>query len=163
MIIGYEQHGYGVKAMIVFHQMQKARFLPNGISYTGVLHSCSHCGFVEEGKQYFRSMDMEYGISPEPSCMAKDDVGENQYVVLTEVIVIVQSGAEIVICDQPILTKDFHDFDYQLQLQYQEVDELQINIEEEQRNLVEEMRTSIDENRTGVEYGTEGPEAMALD
>lgn len=69
MIIGYEQHGYGVKAMIVFHQMQKARFLPNGISYTGVLHSCSHCGFVEEGKQYFRSMDMEYGISPEPSCM----------------------------------------------------------------------------------------------
>ncbi|XP_022898942.1 THO complex subunit 7A-like [Olea europaea var. sylvestris] len=43
------------------------------------------------------------------------------------------------------------------------VDELQINIEEEQRNLVEEMRTSIDENRTGVEYGTEGPEAMALD
>lgn len=44
-----------------------------------------------------------------------------------------------------------------------QVDELQINIEEEQRNLVEEMRTSIDENGTGVEYGTEGPEAMALD
>ncbi|CAA3029118.1 Hypothetical predicted protein [Olea europaea subsp. europaea] len=51
---------------------------------------------------------------------AEDDVGENQYVVLTEMIVIVQSGAEIFICDQPILTKDFQDFVYQLQLQYQE-------------------------------------------
>lgn len=72
MIMGYAQHGYGVEAMMIFHQMQKARFSPDDISYMGVLHSCSHCGYVEEGKQYFRSMDMDYGISPEPvhfACM----------------------------------------------------------------------------------------------
>ncbi|KAL2509436.1 Pentatricopeptide repeat-containing protein [Forsythia ovata] len=72
MIMGYAQHGCGVEAMIIFHQMQKARFLPDSISYMGVLHSCSHCGLVEEGKQYFKSMGVDYGISPEPvhfACM----------------------------------------------------------------------------------------------
>ncbi|XP_073135402.1 pentatricopeptide repeat-containing protein At2g13600-like [Henckelia pumila] len=64
MITGFSQHGYGIEAMMAFHQMQKARFCPDSISYMGVLHGCSHCGFVEEGKQYFLSMKMDSGISP---------------------------------------------------------------------------------------------------
>ncbi|KAI3474643.1 hypothetical protein Pfo_029825 [Paulownia fortunei] len=64
MIMGFAQHGYGVEAMMIFHQMQKAQVLPDGISYMGVLHGCSHCGFVKEGRQYFRSMKIDYGISP---------------------------------------------------------------------------------------------------
>ncbi|KAA8518745.1 hypothetical protein F0562_016481 [Nyssa sinensis] len=59
MIMGYGQHGYGREAVMIFHQMQKAQFLPDYISFLGVLHGCSHCGFVEEGEQYFRSMEMD--------------------------------------------------------------------------------------------------------
>ncbi|XP_059667639.1 pentatricopeptide repeat-containing protein At4g02750-like [Cornus florida] len=66
MIMGFGQHGYGVEAVITFHQMQKALFLPDRISFLGLLHGCSHCGLVEEGKQYFNSMKMDYGIHPGP-------------------------------------------------------------------------------------------------
>ncbi|KAL0338445.1 UNVERIFIED_CONTAM: Pentatricopeptide repeat-containing protein [Sesamum angustifolium] len=66
MIVGFAQHGYGLEAMMIFHQMQKAEVLPDGISYMGVLHGCSHCGFVQEGREYFQSMKMDYGISPGP-------------------------------------------------------------------------------------------------
>nr|GMD69940.1 pentatricopeptide repeat-containing protein At4g02750-like [Ipomoea batatas] len=58
MIMGYAQHGHGVAAMATFHQMQKARFLPDRISFLGVLHGCSHCGLTE------------YGISPGPEHFA---------------------------------------------------------------------------------------------
>ncbi|XP_042509737.1 pentatricopeptide repeat-containing protein At4g02750-like [Macadamia integrifolia] len=73
MIMGYGQHGYGFEATITFHQMQKAGFLPDGISFLGVLQGCSHCGFVEEASKYFNSMKLDYGISPKLehyACMA---------------------------------------------------------------------------------------------
>ncbi|KAI8013388.1 Pentatricopeptide repeat-containing protein [Camellia lanceoleosa] len=38
MIMGYGQHGFGIEAIMFFHQMQKARFLPDSISFLGVLH-----------------------------------------------------------------------------------------------------------------------------
>ncbi|CAL5387907.1 unnamed protein product [Camellia sinensis] len=66
MIMGYGQHGFGIEAIMFFHQMQKAQFLPDSISFLGVLHGCTHCGFIEEGKQYFQSMEMDYNISPGP-------------------------------------------------------------------------------------------------
>lgn len=72
MIVGYGQNGYGIEAIISFHQMQKAACLPDRISFLGLLHGCSHCGFVEKGKQYFHSMESYYGISPGPehyACM----------------------------------------------------------------------------------------------
>ncbi|KAK4478643.1 hypothetical protein RD792_014133 [Penstemon davidsonii] len=64
MITGFAQYGYGLEAMMIFHQMQKAKVLPDGISYMGVLHGCSHNGYVKEGEQYFQSMKTDYGISP---------------------------------------------------------------------------------------------------
>ncbi|CAK9172803.1 unnamed protein product [Ilex paraguariensis] len=70
LIMGFAQHGYGVEAMMIFHQIQKAQFLPDGISFLGVLHGCSHCGLLEEGKQHFYSMEMDYGISPGPEHFA---------------------------------------------------------------------------------------------
>ncbi|XP_052173758.1 pentatricopeptide repeat-containing protein At4g02750-like [Diospyros lotus] len=66
MIMGYGQHGFGIEAIMFFHQMQKAEFLPDRISFLGVLHGCTHCGLIEEGKRYFRCMEMDYGISPGP-------------------------------------------------------------------------------------------------
>ncbi|KAK3008363.1 hypothetical protein RJ639_014891 [Escallonia herrerae] len=70
IIMGHAQHGYGVESMMIFHQMQKAHLLPDGISFLGVLHGCNHCGFVEEGKWYFHSMETDYGISPGPEHFA---------------------------------------------------------------------------------------------
>nr|GMD31916.1 pentatricopeptide repeat-containing protein At4g02750-like [Ipomoea batatas] len=70
MIMGYAQHGHGVAAMAMFHQMQKARFLPDRISFLGVLQGCSHSGLVNEGKQYFLAMQTDYGISPGPEHFA---------------------------------------------------------------------------------------------
>lgn len=64
MIMGFAQHGCGVEAIMTFHQMQKAGVLPDRISYLGVLHGCSHCGLVEEGRRYFLSMTTDHGISP---------------------------------------------------------------------------------------------------
>ncbi|XP_051130982.1 pentatricopeptide repeat-containing protein At4g02750-like [Andrographis paniculata] len=64
MIVGFAQHGFGIEAMMIFHQMQKAQVLPDSISYMGVLHGCSHCGYVEDGKKYFQSMETDHGISP---------------------------------------------------------------------------------------------------
>ncbi|PIM97177.1 hypothetical protein CDL12_30355 [Handroanthus impetiginosus] len=54
MIMGFAQHGYGVEAIMIFRQMQKAQIKPDGISYMGVLL----------GRQYFQSMKMDHGISP---------------------------------------------------------------------------------------------------
>lgn len=70
MIMGYAQHGHGVAAMVMFHQMQKARFQPDRISFLGVLHGCSHCGLVHEGKQYFQAMQTDYAILPGPEHFA---------------------------------------------------------------------------------------------
>ncbi|XP_034694126.1 pentatricopeptide repeat-containing protein At4g02750-like [Vitis riparia] len=72
MVVGYGQNGYGIEAIMSFHQMQKAKFLPDRVSFLGLLHGCSHCGYVEKGKQYFHSMESNYGISPGPehyACM----------------------------------------------------------------------------------------------
>lgn len=64
MITGFAQHGYGLEAIMTFHQMQKARVSPDSISYMGVLQGCSHCGLVHEGRRYFLSMEKDHGILP---------------------------------------------------------------------------------------------------
>lgn len=72
MIVGYGQNSYGIEAIMSFHQMQKAQFLPDRVSFLGLLHGCSHCGNIEKGMQYFHSMESNYGISPGPehyACM----------------------------------------------------------------------------------------------
>ncbi|GMH09804.1 hypothetical protein Nepgr_011645 [Nepenthes gracilis] len=72
MINGFGQHGYGLMAILIFHKMQNAQISPDRISFLGVLQGCSHCGFVNEGKQYFHIMVNDYGILPGPehyACM----------------------------------------------------------------------------------------------
>ncbi|KAL6987396.1 hypothetical protein U1Q18_013143 [Sarracenia purpurea var. burkii] len=66
LIMGYGLYGFGIEAIMFFHQMQKEQFIPDSISFLGVLHGCTHCGFIEEGKKYFQSMETNYRISPGP-------------------------------------------------------------------------------------------------
>ncbi|KAL4644156.1 hypothetical protein ACB092_02G143600 [Castanea dentata] len=65
MIGGCAIHGFGEKALKVFHAMKGTNVRPNSVTFTSVLCACSHSGLVEEGCQYFNSMSLEYGITPQ--------------------------------------------------------------------------------------------------
>ncbi|WCJ21285.1 Pentatricopeptide repeat (PPR) superfamily protein [Euphorbia peplus] len=64
MIVALAVHGQGRKAMSMFQEMGKTRIQPDEITFLGLLYACSHNGLVEEGCQYFYSMNAEYGIIP---------------------------------------------------------------------------------------------------
>ncbi|KAK7854921.1 pentatricopeptide repeat-containing protein At4g21065 [Quercus suber] len=65
MIGGCAIHGFGEKALKVFHAMKSANVRPNSVTFTCVLCACSHSGLVKEGCQHFNSMSLDYGITPE--------------------------------------------------------------------------------------------------
>ncbi|XP_026664771.2 pentatricopeptide repeat-containing protein At4g13650 [Phoenix dactylifera] len=66
MITGYSQHGCGREALKLFEKMKQEDLKPNGVTFIGVLAACSHVGLVNEGLDYFKSMDAEHGIVPRP-------------------------------------------------------------------------------------------------
>ncbi|XP_077233484.1 pentatricopeptide repeat (PPR) superfamily protein [Tasmannia lanceolata] len=64
MIAGYAQHGLGIKALVLFHQMLESENAPTSITFISVLSACVHTGKVEEGWNYFKLMDEKFGIKP---------------------------------------------------------------------------------------------------
>ncbi|CAH9074363.1 unnamed protein product [Cuscuta epithymum] len=64
MIDGYGTHGFGMKAIELFEEMPKRSIRPNDITFLCIISACSHSGFVEKGKHYFKIMKKEYGIKP---------------------------------------------------------------------------------------------------
>ena len=34
------------------------------VTFVGLLHACSHSGLVDEGRQFFKSMSSDYGLTP---------------------------------------------------------------------------------------------------
>ncbi|XP_031475003.1 pentatricopeptide repeat-containing protein At2g20540-like [Nymphaea colorata] len=64
MIVGFAIHGHVQESIQFFEGMQKAGFRPNEVSFTGLLHGCSHGGLVDEGTNYFDSMKRDYGVEP---------------------------------------------------------------------------------------------------
>ncbi|KAF7838784.1 pentatricopeptide repeat-containing protein [Senna tora] len=64
MICGFSLHGQGEKALKTFQEMKDNNYLPDEITFIGVLSACSHMGLVEEGKEHFNSMGSVYGIIP---------------------------------------------------------------------------------------------------
>lgn len=63
MITGFALHGYGVKALELFHEMQE-KLRPNEVTLLAVLTACSHSGLVNEGLEIFHRMEKDYGIRP---------------------------------------------------------------------------------------------------
>lgn len=59
MIGGYAIHGFGKKALELFHGMERANVRPNSVTFTRVLCACSHSGLIDEGCRYFDSMQSE--------------------------------------------------------------------------------------------------------
>ncbi|KAF8378064.1 hypothetical protein HHK36_029398 [Tetracentron sinense] len=64
MISAYAQNGDGEATLRSFREMVLLGLQPDSVSFLSVLSSCSHCGLVEEGLQYFDSMVQIYKIVP---------------------------------------------------------------------------------------------------
>ncbi|XP_074276488.1 pentatricopeptide repeat-containing protein At4g13650-like [Silene latifolia] len=64
VITGYAQNGFSKEAILLFHQIEKCNFLPNSVTFVGVLLACCHAGLVQEGRHYYQLMTSHFGISP---------------------------------------------------------------------------------------------------
>lgn len=60
----FAQHGLGGKAIETFQRMIEKGIRPNAITFVSLLIGCSHTGMVEEGLNFFHSMDKIYGVIP---------------------------------------------------------------------------------------------------
>ncbi|XP_015898746.4 pentatricopeptide repeat-containing protein At3g24000, mitochondrial-like [Ziziphus jujuba] len=60
----FSQHGSGKEAVQTFDKMLRAGVKPNAITFVSLLIGCSHAGMVEEGLNYFHSMEKIYGVVP---------------------------------------------------------------------------------------------------
>ena len=65
MIQGLAMHGLAEEALEIFSRMKQEGFAPDKVTFVGVLCACTHAGFVDEGTQYFYTMEREYGVVPE--------------------------------------------------------------------------------------------------
>ncbi|XP_057982054.1 pentatricopeptide repeat-containing protein At3g22690 [Malania oleifera] len=54
--------GNGERAIELFNEMLKQGVKPDGVVFVGLLTACSHCGLVEEGMHFFKSMKEIHGI-----------------------------------------------------------------------------------------------------
>jgi pentatricopeptide repeat protein len=64
MIAGLAQHGCGKDALELFEQMKQEGFMPNSVTFVGLLSACSHAGLVDEGCEFFLSMCGDYSLTP---------------------------------------------------------------------------------------------------
>ncbi|XP_057861154.2 putative pentatricopeptide repeat-containing protein At3g23330 [Cryptomeria japonica] len=64
MIGGYGLHGHSNEALQLFSQLQQDGIKPDHITFICVLSSCTHAGLVDEGRQFFNTMNRDYCITP---------------------------------------------------------------------------------------------------
>ncbi|KAI3873302.1 hypothetical protein MKX03_000949 [Papaver bracteatum] len=64
MISGYAHHGLGRQALVVFQQMIASFYVPDYITFVGVLSACGHLGLVDEGFYYLNTLMGKYRVTP---------------------------------------------------------------------------------------------------
>ncbi|KAL5721964.1 hypothetical protein ACHQM5_005540 [Ranunculus cassubicifolius] len=64
LISCYGAHGKGEESLLLFEKMRSCGVLPNSVTFTAVLASCSHSGLIDQGRKIFDMMSSEYGIEP---------------------------------------------------------------------------------------------------
>ncbi|KZV47454.1 pentatricopeptide repeat-containing protein mitochondrial [Dorcoceras hygrometricum] len=64
MISSYSMHGLGAEALKVYKYMLESGFTPNQLTFVGVLSACSNTGLLDQGQNYFTSMQEDHGIEP---------------------------------------------------------------------------------------------------
>ncbi|KAL7099539.1 hypothetical protein ACP275_09G090500 [Erythranthe tilingii] len=65
MINGLAMHGLAVDAISIFSTMQSENISPDAVTFIGIITACSHCGFVEKGREYFNLMKNNYLVQPQ--------------------------------------------------------------------------------------------------
>ncbi|KAJ4963360.1 hypothetical protein NE237_023299 [Protea cynaroides] len=63
LIHGYGLHGYGAKALELFHEMQERKFVPDNITFLAALSTCNHSGLIAEGQYLFNDAIRDNKIS----------------------------------------------------------------------------------------------------
>ncbi|CAK9186036.1 unnamed protein product [Ilex paraguariensis] len=66
LIAGYGMHGHGGASVSLFNQMVQSGVEPNEVTFTSVLHACSHAGLVDDGLRLFKFMLKSNHASPHP-------------------------------------------------------------------------------------------------
>ncbi|KAG7995379.1 hypothetical protein I3843_01G106000 [Carya illinoinensis] len=64
IIVGVAQHGQAEEALTLYKEMISASVKPNEVTFVALIYACSHVGLVGKGRQLFKSMSEDYGISP---------------------------------------------------------------------------------------------------
>ncbi|KAK6128240.1 hypothetical protein DH2020_038013 [Rehmannia glutinosa] len=65
MIVGHAINGGGVKSLATFKLMCAEKFVPNSVTFIGVLSACDHAGLVDEGRKLYDTMYNVYHIKPQ--------------------------------------------------------------------------------------------------
>ncbi|KAL8152936.1 hypothetical protein V2J09_010696 [Rumex salicifolius] len=60
----FAQHGHGKEALDVFNRMVSQGVKPNAITFINLLIGCSRAGLVQQGLDYFHSMETKYKVTP---------------------------------------------------------------------------------------------------
>lgn len=63
-ISGLAMNGQVKPAFGLFGQMEKSGILPNANTFMGLLCGCTHVGLVDDGRQYFYSMNRVFSLTP---------------------------------------------------------------------------------------------------
>ncbi|PIA39346.1 hypothetical protein AQUCO_02600060v1 [Aquilegia coerulea] len=64
MIDVLAMHGFGRRAVEVFIEMERAGIVPDDTAFTSLLCACSHAGLLHEGREWFKRLSCDYGITP---------------------------------------------------------------------------------------------------
>ncbi|KAI4317663.1 hypothetical protein L6164_025514 [Bauhinia variegata] len=64
MLFAFGLHGKANEALRVYQEMMASGLKPDGVTFIGLLMTCSHLGLVNEGLMFFESMSSEYKLSP---------------------------------------------------------------------------------------------------
>ncbi|KAF5732412.1 hypothetical protein HS088_TW18G01107 [Tripterygium wilfordii] len=64
LINGHAHHGLGSEAVLLFQHMVEQKIDPNAATFVGVLSACRRLGMVNEGMEFFFSMENIYGVIP---------------------------------------------------------------------------------------------------
>lgn len=65
MISAYGMHGFYIKVLEMFKQMEEENIKPDELTFSSVLSACSHAGLIKEGLCIFQSMTLVYSVHPQ--------------------------------------------------------------------------------------------------
>ncbi|XP_075077635.1 pentatricopeptide repeat-containing protein At4g33170-like isoform X2 [Nicotiana tabacum] len=65
VIAGFANHGHGKEVIKLFEEMKSVGLKPDSVTFLGLLIACNHAGLVDEGLDYFNTMNEIYGVTPD--------------------------------------------------------------------------------------------------